>query len=231
MRATRKTQRAKRVIRVTRVTSWRLGLVLGAGLLVAVPGILVVTSHSTADRDVVAITFAPGPGSPIDWSRLRRRPVPRSVSLATRVSPSPSALSAPVPFVPARPAPSHPTPPPAITTQQALINQDRAQNGLPALTWSPCLAQIAVQNAQRMAAQGFISHTNGPTLDLGCGLGNHAGENVGYTSGGINDLLLNTLFMNSPDHRANILGPYYHYVGTAWVVAPNGYAYIAVEFS
>ena len=113
----------------------------------------------------------------------------------------------------------------------ALINQDRAQNGLPPLAWSPCLAGIADQNARRMAAQGFISHTNGPTLDLGCGLGNHAGENVGYTSAGINDAQLNTLFMNSPGHRANILGPYYHYVGTAWAVAPNGYGYIAVEFS
>jgi uncharacterized protein YkwD len=36
--------------------------------------------------------------------------------------------------------------------------------------------------------------------------------------------------MNSADHRANILGPY-HYVATSWVTAPNGYAYIAVEFS
>jgi len=26
------------------------------------------------------------------------------------------------------------------------------------------------------------------------------------------------------------MGPY-HYVATAWVVAPNGYGYIAVEFS
>jgi uncharacterized protein YkwD len=82
-----------------------------------------------------------------------------------------------------------------------------------------------------MAAQGYISHTNGPTLDLACGLGNHAGENVGYTSRGIDDPLLNTMFMNSPGHRANILSPDYHYVGTAWAVAPNGYGYIAVEFS
>ncbi len=37
------------------------------------------------------------------------------------------------------------------------------------------------------------------------------------------------MFMASAEHRANILGPY-HYVATAWVVAPNGYAYIAVEF-
>src|SRR5713101_5409245 len=113
---------------------------------------------------------------------------------------------------------------------QTLINQDRVQNGgLPPLAWSPCLAAIALQNAQRIAAQGYLSHTNGPTLDLGCGLGSQAGENIGDTSAGIDDAQLNTLFMNSAPHRANILGPY-HYVGTAWVVASNGYGYIAVEF-
>jgi uncharacterized protein YkwD len=38
------------------------------------------------------------------------------------------------------------------------------------------------------------------------------------------------MFLASPGHRANIMGPY-RYVGTSWVVARNGYAYIAVEFS
>jgi uncharacterized protein YkwD len=123
-----------------------------------------------------------------------------------------------------------------VSTQQALINQDRARYGLRPLTWSPCLASIAYSNAVRMASQGFISHTNGPTRDLGCRLGNHAGENVGYWSGGSLtqgqlDTKLNTMFMNSPDHRANILSSYYHYVGTAWKTAPNGAHYIAVEFS
>jgi len=116
------------------------------------------------------------------------------------------------------------------STQQALINSDRASAGLPPLTWNSCLAGIAYQNAVRMANQGYISHAGGPTQDLGCGLGSRAGENVGYWSGGINDSQLNTMFMNSPDHRANIMGPY-HYVGTALVVARNGYGYIAVEFS
>ena len=112
-----------------------------------------------------------------------------------------------------------------------LIKQIRRANaGLGALNWSSCLAGIAYQNALRMANQGYISHANGPSADLGCGLGNQAGENVGYWSAGINDYQLNTMFMNSPDHRANIMGPYHH-VGTAWVVAKNGYAYIAVEFS
>jgi uncharacterized protein YkwD len=128
-------------------------------------------------------------------------------------------------------APPPPPAPPIVigSTQQALINSDRASAGLGPLTWNSCLYNVAVSNARRMAAQGYISHTNGPNVDLTCGLGHQAGENVGWWSGGINDSQLNTMFMNSPDHRSNIMGPY-HYVATAWVVASNGYAYIAVEF-
>lgn len=118
------------------------------------------------------------------------------------------------------------------STQQVLINRDRAAAGLGPLTWSSCLSSVAVSNAVRLSRQGWVPpyHTNGPTLDLGCHLGNQAGENVGYWSGGINDSQLNTMFMNSPEHRANIMGPY-HYVATAWAVASNGYGYVAVEFS
>ncbi len=145
-------------------------------------------------------------------------------------SPTPPATAAPT----APPAPVVYAPPKPVlvigSTQQVLINRDRAAYGLGPLTWSSCLYNVAIANARRMAAQGYISHTNGPYADLACGLGGQAGENVGYWSGGINDVQLNTMFMNSPDHRANILGPY-HYVATAWVVAANGYAYIAVEFT
>jgi uncharacterized protein YkwD len=148
--------------------------------------------------------------------------------------PSPSPVPQPPPATsggggsapPARPAP------PSIvvnSTQQALINQDRAAHGLAPLTWSSCLSSVAVSNANRIAAQGYLSHTNGPQVDLTCHLGNRAGENIGYWSKGINDTQLNTMFMNSPEHYANIMGPY-HYVATAWVVASNGYGYIAVEF-
>ena len=160
--------------------------------------------------------------------------------------PSPSAASKPKPVAkPAKPVKNAPAPAPRpavttsiviVSTQQALINQDRARYGLAPLKWSSCLASIAYSNAVRMATQGYISHTNGATRDLGCHLGYHAGENVGYWSGGgltqgQLDSKLNTMFMNSPGHRANILSPYYHYVGTAWRTAPNGAHYIAVEFS
>lgn len=114
--------------------------------------------------------------------------------------------------------------------QQQLINADRARAGLGPLSWSSCLYAVAVANARRMAAQGYISHTNGAWADYSCGLGVQGGENVGWWSGGIDDAQLNSMFMASADHRANILGPY-HFVATSWAVAANGFAYIAVEFN
>ncbi len=71
------------------------------------------------------------------------------------------------------------------SNMQTLINQDRASNGgLAPLSWSECLSAVAIQNVQRMVAQGYISHTNGPQRDLACGIGasRQAGENVGYIS-------------------------------------------------
>ena len=209
---------------MVRVLSW-LGSV---GVLVALgAGVLFAAGAFTSGTHPLAAAYS------------QRATVPSSVELRSRradprPSPSPIALlhAAAKPHVVA-PARTTSAPRPAISvrsTQQALINQDRARYGLGALTWSNCLYSIAVSNAARMAAQGYISHTNGAQRDLGCGLGRQGGENVGWWSAGINDSQLNAMFMNSPDHRANILGPY-HYVATAWAVGANGAAYIAVEFA
>lgn len=159
-----------------------------------------------------------------------------SVPSGLTVSSMPVAAAAPTgAHLAARPKPvapaAAPRPPLVIGSyQQVLINGDRARAGLGPLTWSSCLLSVAVANARRMAAQGYISHTNGAYADLNCHLGFQGGENVGWWSGGINDVQLNSMFMASPDHRANIMGPY-HYVASAWAVASNGYAYIAVEFT
>ena len=175
-----------------------------------------MTAQSTASWPTVQIREPP--------HRPPRTPTVASASMAG----TDSAAARPA-AAPPRPA-AVPLPRVAVGSGQlGLINQDRAAAGLPPLRWNACLAAIAVQNAARMATQGFISHVNGVTLDLGCHLGSHAGENVGYISSGINDAQMNAMFMASPEHRANILGPF-HYVGAAWVVAPNGSAYVAVEF-
>ena len=176
-----------------------------------------VSAPHSAARAAGTQVFVPTP-SPI--------PIPVVATAKARVAaaPAPVRAAAPVKRPPAPPAPA------IGSVQQRLINQDRAAHGLRPLAWSNCLKTIAMSNAVRMRNQGYISHTDGPTRDLGCGLGNHAGENVAWYSAGVNDTWANTAFMNSPDHRANILSPYYHYVATYWVTGANG-GYIAVEFS
>jgi uncharacterized protein YkwD len=214
-----------------RVLSWLAALVVVLALGAAATSAL--RAHSTPVSKLTAarklLTFGPNDVVYVND--------PAPMRMIPRPSPEPSPTPPPAPPQPAAPVRSAPPParpaPPAIvigSTQQALINQDRARNGLGPLTWNSCLANIARSNAARMAAQGFISHTNGPMLDLSCGLGHQAGENVGDWSAGINDAQLNSMFVASPEHLANILGPY-HYVATAWVVGSNGYGYIAVEFS
>jgi len=195
----------------------------------------IVRAHSSPSRALTASRslLAFGSNDAVNVSD----PAPQR--MIPRPTPDPSPTPPPPPAAPAAPAaPVHSAPPPprpappAIvigSTQQVLINQDRARNGLGPLTWNSCLASVARSNAARMAAQGYISHTNGPNVDLTCGLGRQAGENVGDWSAGVNDAQLNAMFVASPEHLANILGPY-HYVASAWVVAPNGYGYIAVEF-
>ena len=214
-----------------------------ASILAALVAVVSVTvaGHPVAVRPLAShhaakalgVSYAQSAGTDLfSWSHgHNNRPVFVPTPAPAPAAPS-SAPAAAAPVYVA-PAPAYRPAPPAISvgsTQQALINSDRASAGLPPLTWSSCLAGIAYQNAVRMANQGFISHAGGASADLGCGLGHQGGENVGYWSGGINDSQLNAMFMNSPDHRANIMGPY-RYVATSWVVARNGYAYIAVEFS
>jgi uncharacterized protein YkwD len=160
-------------------------------------------------------------------------PTPRRLARwLTPASAQPQAIAAPAGRAMMRPKPVLVAAPPRVavgTGQWGLINLDRQAAGLAPLQWSPCLANVATGQAARMAAQGYISHTNGPSLDLGCQLGSRSGENIGFQGGGINDAGMNAWFMGDPPHRANILGPY-HYVGVAWVLAPNGTAYLAVEF-
>ncbi len=153
--------------------------------------------------------------------------------------PSPSPAPVPVKAVTANP-PVHSAPAPALpparpkvtvgSTQQALINQDRARYRLAPLTWSSCLATVARAEAAKLATPGVaFQHYDGVSRDLTCHLGRQVGENIGWWSGGVNDSQLNTMFMNSPEHKANILGPY-RYVATAWKVRSDGRAFIAVEF-
>ncbi len=213
-----------------RVASWFGGLLVAVAVATTVGAVTLARHDADASHTLTAAKKAAN-AVPRDLVEIW----PDQPHKFAQPTPSPSPVPTVAPAAPAAAAPaSAPVPArPSLvvnSTQQALINQDRATQGLGPLTWSGCLYSVALSNAKRIAAQGSLSHTNGPQVDLTCGLGHQAGENIGYWSAGINDTRLNSMFMASPEHYANIMGPY-HYVATAWVVAPNGYGYIAVEFS
>jgi uncharacterized protein YkwD len=140
--------------------------------------------------------------------------------------PAPVVIAA----APAPPVVTQPKPPVSVgSAQQSLINRDRAAAGLAPLSWSGCLAGIAASWASYMARTGIFQHGPGVNQDFGCGLGSgQCGENIAWMTGGASDTQANSMFMASPEHRANILGPY-RYVGTAWA-SGGGKSYIVEEF-
>lgn len=136
----------------------------------------------------------------------------------------------------ARPAP--PAPPfvvgGAAGQEFSLINQDRAGSGVRALAWSAALSRVAQYRAQDMLTRNYFSHYDPSTGGLAFvalmnawGIGyTTAGENIAWSTdpsmGGIN-----TMFMNSPEHRANILNPAFGRLGVG--VASNGTKVMVVE--
>jgi uncharacterized protein YkwD len=209
------------------------GVLIGVTLLAVVGFVLAAPRQQAAPLAHAVLAQSPSSESlpisdtgPEPMARVTPRPTPTPAA-------QPQALAARVPATTVRikPAAGPPAPPQvtAGTGQWGLINQDRQAKGLAPLQWSPCLANVATGQAARMAAQGYISHANGRSLDLACHLGPLASESIGFQAGGINDAAMNAWFMGDPPHRANIMGPY-HYIGVAWVLAPNGTAYLAVEF-
>jgi uncharacterized protein YkwD len=131
----------------------------------------------------------------------------------------------------------------------ALTNQDRTSNGLAALADNATLAGIAQETpyygcstspiygraADMLTRDYFSQQIPGCSADSGyvwpimTADGVHwtsAGENVGWNSGDSDPAAaINTAFMNSPPHRANILGAYNQLgVGSWYSAGPWNYS-------
>jgi uncharacterized protein YkwD len=104
----------------------------------------------------------------------------------------------------------------------ALINQERANNGLPALTVQPALTAAARGHGADMACNGFFSHigSDGSTShDRIARQGYYAtwwGENIFGGQMSTPTLVVNW-WMNSTPHRANILNTNYTSFGVGYV--------------
>ena len=173
-------------------------------------------------------------------------------------SPVPSPAPAPPAPRPAPPPPPPVAPPPprvqpndpapaGVAELYALTNQDRAQNGgVPPLAYSAELGRVAQQRAQDLVAHLFFSHYDPGGAPGAAGAlciseyfslwaiqdFTSAGENIdlqppGYGSDWAPPV--NTSFMNSPPHRANILSGSYTRVGLGYAVSTQSATYAVTQ--
>jgi hypothetical protein len=115
----------------------------------------------------------------------------------------------------------------------ALANQARAAHGFAALQWDEALAAGAMQHCLRMAQGGQIAHRYRGEADVterAARAGAHFSlieENIAvgpYASG------IHQGWMNSPEHRANLLNAGVDQVGIA-VVARGGELYAVADYA
>jgi uncharacterized protein YkwD len=131
----------------------------------------------------------------------------------------------------------------------SLTNQDRASNGLPALQSHSTLSAIGENKpysgcgftvygrSQDMISRNYFSH---PILNCGGQLVFNmmsasgiaykiAGENIGWAAGAggaaSSASYINQQFMNSPEHRANILQGSFTHLGVGSILSPSGYTW------
>jgi uncharacterized protein YkwD len=249
--------------RGSRGSSLILGVLLTV-LAVAAAVVLVVRlpgrATETADKNAaqpLAASATPAPATPSvtpahgakpDKVRHRHRRTPRMTPAARAASPSMTG-AAPTTAPPARPAAPAPGQPAAVQQVLALINQARAQAGLPAYTISSGLDTSAGRHTAVMAGGCGLSHQCPGEPDLGAretaaGVAwTAAGENIGE-GGPVADtpaaiaqmavgLTQSMLAEKPPDdgHRLNILSSAFTHTGISVFRDSSGTVWMTQDFS
>jgi uncharacterized protein YkwD len=122
----------------------------------------------------------------------------------------------------------------------SLINHERSSRGLNTLAVKSDLVSVARQHSLKMACQGYIEHDSS-TWNSVSGWTEY-GENVGVTGAdtGSNQVItLHNAFMNSPEHKRNIIFPAmesnpkpppYNQVGVGVTIDSSGSMYVTEIF-
>jgi hypothetical protein len=122
----------------------------------------------------------------------------------------------------------------------ALFNRERASAGLPLLSESRVLDAIAATRAQQMTSDGLTHVRPGSTvmavtqlLKANAVTYTWDGENIFWAGGPpFDDAVASaeSWWMNSPEHRDNILGPHFRQVGFGTAI-DGGKMYISAVFT
>ena len=115
-----------------------------------------------------------------------------------------------------------------------LVNQQRAANGLGALSMDSALTKTATLKSQDMAKLGYFDHTSptyGSPFDMMKQFGityRAAGENIAMGQTSPQQVMQD--WMNSPGHRANILNSSFTKIGVGIAQNSNGQYYWTQQF-
>ncbi|MER7729362.1 CAP domain-containing protein [Streptomyces erythrochromogenes] len=168
---------------------------------------------------------APVPAAPVPSSEAPKR------TEAPKKTETPEKTEAPAPSASA-PAPTATATRPSLDTHSAeeaavvtLVNQERAQAGCGPVRANPPLAALAGAFSKDMAARGFFGHDDpeGNTpwdRAAKAGLSGLGAENIARGQGDAQSVM--RAWMNSPDHKANILNCEFRTLGVGAHFAAGG---------
>jgi uncharacterized protein YkwD len=112
------------------------------------------------------------------------------------------------------------------------VNRDRANAGLPALTWSPKLANLAGSHSCDMSRSYALFHSDLQSLLTSSDYAAYdvMRENVIVAPPGSTPEQLESAWMNSELHRANILAGDVNVVGMNECFSADGFVWATEEF-
>jgi uncharacterized protein YkwD len=120
----------------------------------------------------------------------------------------------------------------------ALINSQRASQGLPSLLWSEEVARVARHHSQNMANYKFFSHqgldgrmVNDRADSVGLTKWRAISENIAFMRGYAKPVdFAVQKWMESPGHRRNLLGQSWKETAVGVAIAPDGSYYFTQVF-
>ncbi|MBR3233020.1 hypothetical protein IKF74_01925 [Candidatus Saccharibacteria bacterium] len=105
-----------------------------------------------------------------------------------------------------------------------LVNEERAKNGLNALEWGVTCEAAAAVRARELMSNYSHTRPDGSSWETACPLpesGGSSGENLMAGNAAVSPQTVVAAWMNSPDHRANILSPNFTKLAVGFIFDPE----------
>lgn len=105
-----------------------------------------------------------------------------------------------------------------------LVNAERTKNGLPELEWGVTCEAAAAIRARELMTNYAHTRPDGSSWETACPLpdsGGSNGENLMAGNAAVSPQTVVAAWMNSPDHRANILSPNFTKLSVGFIFDPS----------